>query len=373
MKKILSCFLIYFLFLIFPVKASALLGFDFDINSSLSTSYDDNVTFVKDDKKSDNVTNVIIGLGGRREGKTYRLDIGGDIIRHVFAHNSSFSNNSQDFHIDLQKEISKYDRISVTNRFVHAEEPRSFDEDFGRTSGRYSYYRNTFNSVYVRDFSQHVSMEGHYGNENYRISEANGRDSFLHSLGLDVNYIKSSATAFLFGYDFTTRHVDGSGRANVHTLDTGLRHWLTRQLYMDGRAGISFVEAFDGGRASEPSVVVGLTNDFNETDSIRLSYSQTSTPSSFSADIFDAWRITADLKRQLLERLKMSATVFFGEGTFDALSIQDRQTGVSTRFSYDVRKDVIAFLAYTYSEVDSNLETRGYNRNLVEMGVRIIF
>ncbi|MBI3617061.1 MAG: outer membrane beta-barrel protein [Candidatus Omnitrophica bacterium] len=331
------------------------------------------MTFVKEDKKSDNVTNLLIGLGAKQEGKTHTLALEGNLTRHLFADNPSFNNNSQDLNIDFQKELSRYDRFSATNKFVHSEEPRSFEDDFGRTTGRYSYYRNTFNAEYTRDLSKHVSIQGHYGNENYSTSREDIRDSLLNRAGFDVNYIESSATAFLLGYDFTTRHIDESGTAAVHTLATGFRHSLTTQLYIDTRAGVSFVEAFDGSSASKPSAAVALTDDFNETDSASLSYSKTSTPSSFTADIFDSWRVALSLGRQLLERLKMTASVFFGEGDFAAQGITDRQTGASTRLSYEVTRNAQTFLAYTYSEVNSNIDTRGYDRNWVEVGVRVVF
>ena len=261
----------------------------------------------------------------------------------------------------------------MTNRFLHAESPQSFEDDFGRTSGRYSYYRNTFNTTYIRDINKHVSLEGHYGNENYNVSEAGGSDSLLHRVGFDLNYIQSSAIAYVLGYDFTTRHIDGSGNANVQTLSSGVRYFLTSQLYMDARAGISFVNAFNGSNTVEPNFIASITNDFNETDSASLSYSQTSVPSSFSADVFDSWRVALNLRRQLLERLNMIASIFFGKGQFDALDIDDQQTGINTRLSYEVKEDATAFIAYTYSEIDSNITTRRYNRNLIEIGIRFSF
>ena len=374
MKKIyLLCLSFCCLFLAFSLKASASPGFDLDVTGSASTAYDDNVTFVKEDKKSDNVTNLLIGLGAKQEGKTHTLVLEGNLTQHLFSDNPSFNNNSQDITIDFQKELSRYDRFSATNKFTHAEDPQSFEDDFGRASGRYSYYRNIFNTGYTRDLSKHVSVQGRYGNENYSASREDVSDSLLHRVGFDVNYIESSATAFLLGYDFTTRHIDEGGSATVHTLAAGFRHFLTTQFYIDTRAGVSFVEAFDGSNASEPSVIVALTNDFSETDSASLSYRRTSTPSSFTADIFDSWRVALNLSRQLLERLKMTASVFFGKGDFAALSITDRQTGASARLSYEVTKNAQTFLAYTYSEVDSNIDTRGYDRNLVEVGVRVVF
>jgi len=374
MKRIYLLQLVFCsLFFIFPVEASALLGFDFDINSSVSTSYDDNITFVKDDKISDNVTNLKVGLGAKQEGKTYQLNIEGSITQKLFAKDSSFNNNSQDINVKFQKEFSKYDRVSMTNKFVHAENPRNFEDDFGRTPGRYSYYRNTFNTAYTRDLSKYVSVEGRYRNRIYNASREDIRDSLDHRVGFDVNYLKSSATTFLLGYDFITRHIDGSDSSNVHTLSTGFKHFLTKQLYMDTRTGVSFVETTDGSNTSKPNIIVVLTNDFSETDSASLSYRQTSRPSSYQADIFDSWRVAVNLKRQLLERLGMTVSIFFGEGEFEARSINDTKIGVSTRVNYDVRKDMVAFLAYTYSEVDSNIDTRSYDRNLIEVGVRMTF
>lgn len=359
--------------LAFPLKASALLGFDFDVISSVSNVYDDNVTFVKEDQKSDQITNVLAGLGARQEGKTYQLDVEGNFSRHLFAEHPSFNNSSQDINIDFQKEISRYDRFSVTNKFAHAEDPKNFEDDFGRTSGRYSYYRNIFHAEYTRDVSKHVSLQGHYGNENYGASGGGSSDSLLHRAGFDVNYIKSSATAFLIGYDFTARDIDESGSATVYTWVTGFRHFLTSQLSVDTRAGVSFVEALDGSSAAEPSVIVALTNDFSETDSAGLSYRKTSAPSSFTADIFDSWQVAANLSRQLLERLSMTASVFFGAGDFAAQNIADRQIGASTRLSYEVTKNARMFLAYTYSDLDSNVDTRSYVRNLVEAGIKVVF
>ncbi|MBU4478897.1 MAG: outer membrane beta-barrel protein, partial [Candidatus Omnitrophica bacterium] len=245
--------------------------------------------------------------------------------------------------------------------------------DFGRASGRYSYYRNIFDIGYAKDLSKHFSIQGHYGNENYSAQREDIRDSLLHRVGFDVHYIQSSATDYLLGYDFVTRHFDAGGTASVHTLATGFRHFLTSQLYVDTRAGVSLVEAFVGSNTSEPSVFAALTNDFNANDSASVSYRKTSMPSSFTADIFDSWRLSASLRRQLLERLRMAMEVFWGEGNFAALSIIDEQTGVNVQLSYDVSKDAAAFMAFTYSEVDSNIDTRSYVRNLIDAGVRISF
>ncbi|MCK5581163.1 MAG: outer membrane beta-barrel protein [Candidatus Omnitrophica bacterium] len=377
--KRIRCFILYTVFLGICLLASdnsdAFFFEDMDIKprATLKQAFDDNVTFSNEKEKEDFVTTLSAGLDVGYEGKTRSFEITGDIKQQIYAQESEFNNISQALGMNFRKEFSKYDRIHVTNAFTHSEEPTSFEDAFGKTSGRYSYNRNIFNAEYIRDVSKHVSLQGRYGNESYRASRSDVRDSLSHSVGFDVNYIRSSATNYLFGYDFITHHIDDSGTATVHTVSTGFRHFLTKQLYADARAGVSFVDAFDESNTSEPNVIVAVTNDFNETDSASLSYRKTNMPSLYAVDIFDSWRVTASLSRQLLERLRTTVSVFFGEGNFEALSINDKQTGVNAQLSYDVSKDAVAFLSFIYSDIDSNINTRSYDRNLIEVGTRISF
>ena len=69
----------------------------------------------------------------------------------------------------------------------------------------------------------------------------------------------------------------------------------------------------------------------------------------------------------------MLSSIFFGEGEFKTFNIKDQQIGISTRLNYEIKENVISFLAYTYSQIDSNIDTRSYDRNLVELGVRVVF
>ena len=356
-----------------PANAAALLGFDVDVTSSASTGYDDNITQDNDNELSDSVTKLSAGIGAKQEGETYDLDIDGTFTQHLYASHSSLNNNAQNVNIALRKEISKYDRFSASNRFVHAEDTGGFDDDFGRTSGRYSYWRNRFHTDYERDLSKHVLVKGYYGNEFYAASRDNSNDSTMHHIGADGFYILNSSTAYILGYDFTTRHIDNNGSAQVHTIATGARHFLTKQLYIDGRVGVSFVDGYSGSSTSEPNVVVALSNDFSETDSASISYRKTSMPTTDTAAIWDSWRVALSFARQISKRLDGGVSIFYGEGEYDAFSIDDQQTGVSARLNYDIKEDVTAFLAYTYSEVDSNLDSRNYARNRVEAGVRMTF
>ena len=161
----------------------------------------------------------------------------------------------------------------------------------------------------------------------------------LHQVGADVNFIENSTTAFLVGYNFITRHITGSGSATVQVVSAGIRQFLTEQLSAYARVGVSMLNDYDGRDSTAPNLVFTLTNDFNERDSGSLSYSQTSTPSSDSADIFDAWRVALSLQRQLLARLKLAVSVFYGDGEFQDRDINDQQTGLSAQLSYELSRE----------------------------------
>ncbi len=373
MKKEFPYLLVHLVFLIMPATALAFLGFDVDTTGFVSTGYDDNVTLDDDNEISDAVTELSTGLVAIREAKTYDLNIRGVFTRRLYATHSALNNDLQDIAIDFSKEFSKYDHVSMTNRFVHAEDPGSLKYAFGRTSGRYSYYRNNFDAAYIRDMSKHFSIEGRYDHETYSVSRDDLSDSMMHRVGIAAVYIRNSALSFLLGYDFTMRRLEGSGRADVHTFSTGIRYSLTKRSYFDGRCGVSLVDAFDGSRAFRPSVTLTLTNDFDETDSITLTYRKISMPSSDTADIWNSWQTSLEVSRQWSARLKTALSVFLGVGEFAALKIEDRQIGVEARLNYDVRENVAVFLTYTRSEVDSDVDSRDYRRNQVAMGVRMTF
>ena len=124
-----------------PTNADALLGFDVDVTGSASTGYDDNITRTNDNELSDSVTKLSVGIGAKQEGKTYDLDIDGTFTQHLYASHSSLDNNAKRVNIGFQKEISKYDRFSASNRFVHAEDPGDFDDAFGRAASRCYYLK----------------------------------------------------------------------------------------------------------------------------------------------------------------------------------------------------------------------------------------
>ena len=150
--------------------ASVFEGLTIRPRGELRQAYDDNITLANDNEKDDFVTTLLAGLDVGYEGKTQTLTLSGDIKQQLYAREAGFNNLSEALRLNFNQEFSRYDRLRVTDSFTHADEPTSFEDDFGRTAGRYSYYRNTFNTEYTRDISRQISVQGHYGNESYNAS-----------------------------------------------------------------------------------------------------------------------------------------------------------------------------------------------------------
>ncbi len=355
-------------------KAFAWRGWDVDAKSIISASFDDNVTLAKTNKKKDLVTSALVGLSLRQEGKRHSLGISGNITQQIFSDNNDFNNTVEDMAVDFQKELSKHDQLSVINTFRHAQEPRSFEDAFGRTTGRYSYYRNNFDLKYFKDLTSRLTVMSRYGHELYAISREDISDSILHRPGVELNFTADSDTVYLIGYDYQDRTFDSGGKSFIHTVMVGLRRFLTKQLSVEMRGGSSLTEsAHNGHRTTKPSVQVQLNDNINDKTSVSMGYRKENMPNAFTQDVFDLWQLALNIKRQIFKRLAFVLTSFYGEGEFHSLQIHERLNGVSGRFNYEARENLQIFLEYSHARADSNDDAREYNRNLVSLGVTFNF
>ncbi len=74
-----------------------------------------------------------------------------------------------------------------------------------------------------------------------------------------------------------------------------------------------------------------------------------------------------------MERLAVSGAGFYGKGKYLQADINDGLTGGSISFIYDIRDNVKGRLGYNYSRTVSNIDTREYTRNNVDLNIRIDF
>ncbi len=347
--------------------------FDYEPQMSLVQGYDDNINSDSRDAISDFFTNVELGLDMKSEQRTHEIVFSGRVTEQVFASESDFNNLRQDYSVLFRQELSRYDRISVTDSYTRAEDTDVFQDLFGRINDRYVYDLNRFAVDYSRDFTRQLSFAFNYQNEYYNPDRADLSESTLNAGSVQADYYYSSATIASFVYKAARRAFDPGESAMSHSVLAGIRHYLTSQLYIEGQGGVDFIENFNGDRLTEPRYSVSLVNDIDENTRLGITFTKDFTTNNYTADVFNTWRVSVNLARQLLERMTVYGSGFFGKGEYDSLKIKDDLLGLSLGLRYQVSRDITANFGYTYTETDSDIDTRDYQRNRVYLGMDIRF
>lgn len=375
-KPLESPFLIFFIALLLisgRAYAFDLEDLDFKVRTSVSESYDDNITQTHEDEQKDFITNLSFGLGIKSERKTGSFDLTARIIQQIFAKYSGYNELSEDLVFNLQQEFSKYDRMRLTDVFSHTYESITFEQAFGRPPGRYSHFRNRFDFGYTRDIARQISLTAKYGNEINAFSREGVSNSFQNKVGLQMEYFPTSVDTITSSYEFTSRSFDPGEDIYTHSIAAGLRHYLTNQLYFDGRGGMDFINSYINKDYTKAFIQTSLTSDIDESSQASISFTKRYETTPYSEDLFDQWRISGMFTRQAFKRLGFFISAFYGQGEYIIADITDKLLGVDIGFSYDLTRDLKGRLNYNYSNVDSTSDTRDYTRNRVFLGLTAEF
>lgn len=353
--------------------ATQLGAFDVKVLTSLTETYDDNVAYTSTNEKDDFITRAKIGLSALYESKTESLELRGNIAHNKYADYSNYDNTSEDLTINAKKEFSAYERAILTDTFTHAEEPSSFEDEFGRTSGRYSYNRNRFNIAYSKDLSKEFTITGRYLNDFDTYSRSDLSDSVQHRIGFEGDYTVSSYTTLLAMYDFYYRDFDPGTSATINGLTAGARQFFTEHTYADASFGYDFINSFNNKDYIKPRVSLRLTDDFDPATRASVSFDKRSYTNASTQDLFNYWQTSLSFSRRLFDRLGFNASGFYGKGRYMVYNIKDTLKGVSAGFAYDISHNVTGTLNYSYSKTTSNDPGREYEKNTVSAGITAVF
>lgn len=355
-------------------------GLDVLLIGSINEMYDDNITYTKEDQRDDFITNLILGLGVRYEGKTKTLELIGHTNQEIFSKYHNLNNNSQDLYLHSKNELSRLGRLSLTNVFNHYTEPRSFEYEFGRTAGRYSYYRNRFDITYSRDVSKWLVMNARYFNEINEVTRDYLNDSITNGAGVKVDYSLSYANILSILYDFTYRKFDDGEAVYVHTGAFNYRHYFTSQLYFECQSGLDFIkvyvfesysteqyisESYYDKNYTKPLILASLVDEIDKNSRFILLFSKRYYPNIHSEDLSNYWKISCVFERQLLKRLWCSFSAFYGDGEYVFSDTIYKLKGIRTSFSYDLKENLKGSLKYAYTQSESTEESNEYVKNRV--------
>lgn len=354
-------------------------GFDIKLkNLSMGETYDDNITYAKEDKLEDFITTLGVGMSAIYEGKTKTVELTANIGHQTFAKNGDFSNDTQGMTVNFMNELSKYDRMSLTNTFTHTDAPvffRSdiFQEQSTTTTGKFDIFKNKFHADYSRDVSKHMNITVKYDNDTDIFAGVDLPNSFFNRIGVESNYTFTQNTVFLSAYDFSNRLFENEGNASIHTITPGLRQYITRKIYFDGKAGLSYIDSFDDESLIRPVLDTALSYEINKRTLAKISFVEKRDTNPYTVDILDYWRTTVAVTQQVTERFKCSQSVFYGSGEYISFDSTYELLGANTLITYDINKNLKGNLSYTFSDVDSNIDTNGYLKNTVFLGLTAEF
>ncbi|MBN1586368.1 MAG: outer membrane beta-barrel protein [Candidatus Omnitrophica bacterium] len=342
---------------------------DVKVSASASQVYDDNITYAQRDAQSDFVTRLSPEVRLSYENGRTQASLSADLSHEVYWRYSDNDHTSEHAKVDLLHQLSKNDSIRVTDRFSHSYEPAAFDEQLARVGGRYSYYKNSFDISYFKEFSRDWRFNFGYGYDVDTTNRADLLDSEVHRVTLGADYILSSRDRVLGKYDFLHRTLDPGGDANIHSLSLGERHNFSEKLSIEGFAGVDMIESYNGESIVKPLWTVMLSNRITDRTSASLSFTQRYSTNPYTSDVFNSWRVSGEIGSQILKKLRGSASLFYARGEYDSLDLKDEFVGAGVALNYELRKDLTGSVSYNYSQSMSNVETREYEKNVLSFGI----
>ncbi len=345
-------------------------GLEIIPRGSLGFSYDSNVGYDKKNGLSDFVTQLDAGLDVGREGKYSQWKGQFDIIERIYADNSKFTNTSESLFLDYLKELTKTQKLALSEKFDHYYEPLTFEDAFGlRTTGRFERYRNLLSLEHEQEFTNTLKVFSRLGNEVYLVNNADVPDSYLNTAGVQLEYAKWPDLIGLFRYRFDWRIYEGGDDALNNFIQPGFRKYLTKQLYLETLVGANILRAVNGETFTKPAIEVSLNDQVNEITVAGIGYRKDYQSSGFANDTFNEWRISGFCNKNLSRRVTGATQIFYGEGEYIDQGTSDKLSGVELGLLYDFKENWKGTISYAYTRVDSTSDTRGYTKNVVMVGL----
>lgn len=345
---------------------------------TMRETFDDNITYAKEEPKEDLITNLGLGMSAQYEGRKSTLEVAGNVYHEVFAENSNLDNTAQDIALNFKRELSQYDRISIKNVFTNTTVPLffegpTFSANLQGDHGRIPYYKNRFTIDYARDVFRQLTVKIKYANDVDAFETKTLLDSFTNKVGFETNYFLTATTMLLSTYDFSHRQFEDKSDVSINTIAQGLRQYITKKLYFDVGGGLDFVDSFEEETFIKPVVLSALVYSMSENTQLRLLFNKRDETSPFDKQIFNYWRTSLSFTRQVSERLGCNLSLSYTDGESIPSNFEQKILGASSTLTYDINKYLKGSLIYAYSQADSVLETVGYTKNTLSLGLTAAF
>jgi hypothetical protein len=371
-KVLLKSILIFIGFLLsFSMNAIAFefAEAEFKPSVAITGAYDDNVSYAPRDEKSDFITKIIPGISAKYDAKDFQWDMYADIARETFARNSKFDNTSEHIGLNASAELSKHERINLSEKFAHTYEPANFEQAFARTLGRYSYYTNDISVEYVRDLTRQMSVHTTYSNELDLVSNTGMSDAVLNKLAVQLDYVFSSTTTYSTEVMFARRDFDPGSHINQLRWDAAMTYNFTKLTYVKFTAGLDDFSTQSKDYA-RPVFIAAFDHQINRNADAGISLTKQYELNSYSQELFDCWRADSFMNYHFTDKLTGRLNAYFGQGTYVQSRIDEKFIGSEVLFQYELAKNTKIDCTYAYTQNSSNDADREYTKNRVSCGFK---
>lgn len=344
---------------------------DMTVTGNTGEVVDDNITFTKNSKKSDWITELVAGVKTVITGKKHLLDLFAEDKQQIYAKHSNFTNNSQNVQLGYLYDRTKRDRIGFLSIFRHYYNPEEFSDAFGRTAGQYSYMTSQTDLNYTRDVTKRLTLTATGGGGISIIDKKVGTNSSEFRGGASGEYKMSTKWSLLSAYNFSMRTFKGGIRNMIHAMTAGTRFYFTDRLFWDVIGGFQIIDTADGDILGKPYVQTSLNGEINKKTTARIFYSQRTETTSYSQSIFSQWRLSADITRKLWKKLSAFLSAFYGHGKYQSTNIEENYLGLTGGLVYEISEHFKIVGNYSFSKKTSDQNDNEYNKNVASL--RIVF
>ncbi len=339
----------------------------YDNNINLSTDRDDNPEL------HDLVTRINLGIGVKREAKTYSLDMMAHIYQALYLANHGLHNNSQDMTLNLQKMFSRNSRMRLNYVLFNYPEPQEFNDRFGSAIGRIGYISSRLNANYVKELNKRLAVTFQYQHMYNKFDSGTLETSNMHITGLLSEYYFSQNHMFGLSYHYAyTRYTPGLDY-NTHTPGIRYRYRFTKQLFAEARTGIDIFHTSEQYDNIQPLFLLIIADDLDQNSTVNLTFTKRYSLRGNSSDVLDNWRVSGLANRRMWARLSGSGSIFFGRGSFEQTDMQIQLFGITFSLLYEFTENLNIYITNSYSNSKTwfeNSYTGGYTNYRLTLGIR---
>lgn len=362
---------LFFALLLAVFSVSDASAVEFIVRGSANEMYDDNINSSAQDPESDWITNLMLGLAIKSEGRSREFNLYGNDYQSYYAKHNQKSTNYQDAGLIVDKYFTENIQLKIADNLQHYPESRDFGTLFSRGEDNTGYLSNVLSlglSLYI---TKQFFLDFTYTNGIMNNDEKALADSVYNKGGGGFGYSFNSANIFRIGYIYTLMKYSDGEKTREDQGFAEYERFLTKQLRVILRGGYDYIDSTDG-RSRNTNWRASLIDDVDMNNRVNISYLKESTVSSIENDTLDNWQINCDLSHEISGRLSSSISLFYGKGTYQISGDTETLGGASIALAFMVSEFVNfdAGCRYTWNKTEiPGVEESKYDRIQLYAGI----